>query len=219
MNKMGRQDHQPRARQGPMMQHDGAALRVLYIGGTGTISTSCVRLSVESGMPVFVLNRGNNSAARPTARWRHLADRRRHRRRLAACGASGTSTSTPWSTSSPTTPTTSAGWSRCSAPAPAVRAHQLWLHLRQAGPAVARSPSRRPIGPNPVLEYATAKWRAELALQQARTDAGLPGHHRPALAHLRRREPAAARRLDGRGPDRPRAPRSRCTATAPRCGR
>jgi nucleoside-diphosphate-sugar epimerase len=46
------------------MRHDGAALRVLYIGGTGTISTSCVRLSVESGMSVFVLNRGNNSAAR-----------------------------------------------------------------------------------------------------------------------------------------------------------
>ena len=33
-----------------MMRHDSAALRVLYIGGTGTISTSCVRLSVESGM-------------------------------------------------------------------------------------------------------------------------------------------------------------------------
>ena len=47
-----------------MMRHDGAALRVLYIGGTGTISTSCVRLSVESGMSVFVLNRGNNSAGR-----------------------------------------------------------------------------------------------------------------------------------------------------------
>ena len=47
-----------------MMQYDGAALRVLYIGGTGTISTSCVRLSVESGMSVFVLNRGNNSAGR-----------------------------------------------------------------------------------------------------------------------------------------------------------
>ena len=47
-----------------MMRYDGAALRVLYIGGTGTISTSCVRLSVESGMSVFVLNRGNNSAGR-----------------------------------------------------------------------------------------------------------------------------------------------------------
>jgi nucleoside-diphosphate-sugar epimerase len=34
------------------------------MGGTGTISTSCVRLSVESGMRVFGLNRGHNSAGR-----------------------------------------------------------------------------------------------------------------------------------------------------------
>ena len=47
-----------------MMQQDSAPLRVLYIGGTGTISTSCVRLSVESGMQVFGLNRGHNSAGR-----------------------------------------------------------------------------------------------------------------------------------------------------------
>ena len=47
-----------------MMRYDGAALRVLYIGGTGTISMSCVHLSVQSGMSVFVLNRGNNSAGR-----------------------------------------------------------------------------------------------------------------------------------------------------------
>ena len=47
-----------------MMERDGAPLRVLYIGGTGTISASCVRLSVETGMQVAVLNRGNNSSAR-----------------------------------------------------------------------------------------------------------------------------------------------------------
>src|SRR5215210_859343 len=47
-----------------MMRYDSAALRVLYIGGTCTISASCVLLSVESGMSVSVLNRGNNSAAR-----------------------------------------------------------------------------------------------------------------------------------------------------------
>src|SRR5215210_8614399 len=47
-----------------MMRYDSAALRVLYLGGTGTISASCVRLSVESGMSVSVLNRGNNSAGR-----------------------------------------------------------------------------------------------------------------------------------------------------------
>jgi nucleoside-diphosphate-sugar epimerase len=46
------------------MAQEGAGLRVLYIGGTGTISASCVRLSVESGMDVSVLNRGRNSAGR-----------------------------------------------------------------------------------------------------------------------------------------------------------
>src|SRR5690348_13148535 len=47
-----------------MMRHDQAALRVLYIGTISTISTSCVRLSVESGMQVSVLSRGHNSAGR-----------------------------------------------------------------------------------------------------------------------------------------------------------
>jgi nucleoside-diphosphate-sugar epimerase len=47
-----------------MLKHDEAALSVLYIGGTGTISASCVRLSVESGMRVAVLNRGNNAKQR-----------------------------------------------------------------------------------------------------------------------------------------------------------
>lgn len=47
-----------------MLEQDKAALSVLYIGGTGTISASCVRLSVESGMRVAVLNRGNNSKQR-----------------------------------------------------------------------------------------------------------------------------------------------------------
>jgi nucleoside-diphosphate-sugar epimerase len=35
-------------------------LSVLYIGGTGTISASCVRQSVAAGMSVYVLNRGRN---------------------------------------------------------------------------------------------------------------------------------------------------------------
>jgi nucleoside-diphosphate-sugar epimerase len=39
-------------------------IRVLYIGGTGTISASAVRRSVAQGMQVYVLNRGNNAKAR-----------------------------------------------------------------------------------------------------------------------------------------------------------
>ena len=39
-------------------------LRVLFIGGTGTISSACSRLAVERGIDLFVLNRGR-SADRP----------------------------------------------------------------------------------------------------------------------------------------------------------
>jgi nucleoside-diphosphate-sugar epimerase len=47
-----------------LREHDDAPLRVLYLGGSGTISASCVRLSVASGMRVTVLNRGRNAAER-----------------------------------------------------------------------------------------------------------------------------------------------------------
>jgi nucleoside-diphosphate-sugar epimerase len=39
-------------------------LKVLYIGGTGTISAACVRRSVAEGMSVYVLNRGRNGKHR-----------------------------------------------------------------------------------------------------------------------------------------------------------
>ncbi|MGI5133100.1 hypothetical protein ACQEVB_40305 [Pseudonocardia sp. CA-107938] len=48
-----------------MLHHDAAPLRVLYLGGSGTISASCVRLSVETGMRVAMLNRGRNEKDRP----------------------------------------------------------------------------------------------------------------------------------------------------------
>ena len=51
-----------------VMRFDEAPLRTLFIGGTGTISASCVRLSVEAGMEVAVLNRGRNGAQRALPR-------------------------------------------------------------------------------------------------------------------------------------------------------
>ena len=38
---------------------------VLYVGGTGTISASCVQATVDAGAAVSVLNRGMNSSVRP----------------------------------------------------------------------------------------------------------------------------------------------------------
>jgi nucleoside-diphosphate-sugar epimerase len=46
------------------MDRDSSRASVLYIGGTGTISAACVRLSVASGMRVTVLNRGRNEVGR-----------------------------------------------------------------------------------------------------------------------------------------------------------
>ena len=41
------------------------ALRVLFLGGTGIISSACAALALERGIDVTVLNRGGSSAKRP----------------------------------------------------------------------------------------------------------------------------------------------------------
>ena len=51
-----------------MLHQDAANLSVLYLGGTGTISASCVRLSIETGMRVAVVNRGRNEQDRKIGR-------------------------------------------------------------------------------------------------------------------------------------------------------
>jgi nucleoside-diphosphate-sugar epimerase len=43
-------------------------VKVLFIGGSGNISASCVRLCVERGMDVFVLNRGQRTGSLPGVR-------------------------------------------------------------------------------------------------------------------------------------------------------
>jgi nucleoside-diphosphate-sugar epimerase len=40
-------------------------LRVLFIGGSGIISSACARLAVERGIQLFALSRGKSSAVRP----------------------------------------------------------------------------------------------------------------------------------------------------------
>src|SRR4051794_9900396 len=36
-------------------------MKVLFIGGTGIISSACTRLAVEQGIELFLLNRGNHA--------------------------------------------------------------------------------------------------------------------------------------------------------------
>src|SRR5215207_9899641 len=156
-----------------MMRHDGAALRVLYIGGTGTISTSCVRLSVESGMSVFVLNRGNNSAARglPEGVTWLTGDVTDDASLLGAIGDQCFDAVVNFLSYDPDDVHRMVEMF-------GARTRQ-YLHISSASiyvKPVQQSPitESTPIGPNPVLEYATAKWRAEQALQRARTEKGFP---------------------------------------------
>jgi nucleoside-diphosphate-sugar epimerase len=156
-----------------MMRLDGAALRVLYLGGTGTISTSCVRLSVESGMEVSVLNRGNNAAARDLpdgVTWLTGDVGDDASLQAALDGRSFDAVVNFLSYDAADVARMVALF--------AGRTEQ-YVHI-SSGSIYAKpvwtSPitESTPVGPNPVLGYATAKWRAELALQQARAETGFP---------------------------------------------
>jgi nucleoside-diphosphate-sugar epimerase len=156
-----------------MLQNDAAGLSVLYIGGTGIISTSCVALSAATGMRVTVLNRGRNESGRAlpagvealtadvgddAALTGALGDRRFDAvvnflsydvpdvRRMVAFFAGRT---------------------------------RQYVHISSA--SIYSKPLQQipitessPVGPNPPLEYATAKWRAEQALLEAYRSDGFP---------------------------------------------
>lgn len=49
-------------------------MRVLFIGGTGTISSACTRLAVERGIELHLLNRGRTDRAVPPSVRVHRAD-------------------------------------------------------------------------------------------------------------------------------------------------
>jgi nucleoside-diphosphate-sugar epimerase len=153
-----------------MMSSDAAALRVLYLGGTGTISASCVRLCVATGMRVTVLNRGRNAAGRPLpddvetlagdvadvasivgdrtfdAVVNFLSYDTADARRMAGYFAGRTGQYVHISSGS-------------------IYAKPVWQM-----PITESTPT----GPNDALPYASAKWRAERALFEAHADDRFP---------------------------------------------
>jgi nucleoside-diphosphate-sugar epimerase len=156
-----------------MMQFDGAPLRVLYLGGTGTISASCVRLSVANGMRVTVLNRGRNAAQRalPEAVEPLTGDVGDVASLRAAIGGRRFDAVVNFLSYD------------------AEDVHRMvdlfapvagqYVHISSASiyakpvwqqPVTESTPS----GPNPPLPYATAKWRAERALAEAHVTRGFP---------------------------------------------
>jgi len=49
-------------------------MKVLFVGGSGTISTACVDLAIKRGMDVYVLNRGNHNDRLPAEAKNIVAD-------------------------------------------------------------------------------------------------------------------------------------------------
>ncbi|GIH15460.1 NAD-dependent epimerase/dehydratase family protein [Rugosimonospora africana] len=156
-----------------MLRLDSADLNVLYIGGTGTISASCVRLSVETGMRVSVLNRGHNAAGRilPDAVETLVADVNDDASLAAAVGGR----------------TFDAVVNFLSYDAADARRMvaffdgrtRQYVHI-SSGSIYAKPVWQIPISestptaPNPHLEYARGKWRAEQALYEAHTSDSFP---------------------------------------------
>jgi nucleoside-diphosphate-sugar epimerase len=155
-----------------MLHSDSAPLRVLYLGGTGTISASCVRLSAETGMRVTVLNRGRNERGRELPEGvesvtADVAD-------VAAALGDRTFDSVVNFLSY------DADDARRMVALFGGRTRQ-YVHISSA--SIYAKPIRQvpicestPTAPNPSLAYATAKWEAEQALQGLPVTIVRPSH-------------------------------------------
>jgi nucleoside-diphosphate-sugar epimerase len=159
--------------EGLLLAGDGAPIRVLFIGGTGTISASCVRLAAAQGMVVSVLNRGTNSAGRSlpagveqvTA---DIADDESLRAALSDRTFDSVVNFLSYDADDV------ARWVALFSG----RVRQ-YVHISSASiysKPVLMTPitESTPTGPNPPLPYATAKWRAEAALAAAYREHGFP---------------------------------------------
>jgi nucleoside-diphosphate-sugar epimerase len=149
---------------------DSAGLSVLVIGGTGTISASCVRLAAATGMRVTVVNRGRNSQERvlPAGVESLVAD----------VGSLGEALDGRHFDAVVNFLSYDADDVPRMVDLFASRTRH-YLHISSA--SIYLKPIRQvpitestPTGPNPFLPYATAKWQAERALQDAYVATGFP---------------------------------------------
>jgi nucleoside-diphosphate-sugar epimerase len=156
-----------------VLQHDNAPLSVLFIGGTGTISASCVRLAAATGMRGTVLNRGANRVQRelPASVERLTADIGDEDAVATALGDRRFDSVVNFLSYDEDD---------------VQRMLRLfsgrvgqYVHI-SSGSIYAKPVRHTPItestptAPNPPLPYATAKWRAERALFEAHTASGFP---------------------------------------------
>ncbi len=176
-------------------------LRVLFLGGTGIISSACSRLAVERGIELFVLNRGQ-STDRPLPPEATVlrGDARDPASVRDALGGREFDAVVDWVAYTPGH--VRADIDTLPRPHRAVRVHQLRVGVPDpAVPGPGDSSPRR---------YATrtcstpgTRSPARNCCRAAYRDEGFPATIVRPVAHLRQDERAAARRLDGPGPDAP----------------
>ena len=153
-------------------------MRVLFIGGTGIISTACTRLAAQRGIDLTVLTRGRRSADLPPGVHTLGADIEDPARRRALASH----LSTPSSTGSPTPRPTSSATSPVPRPHPPIRLHQLRQRLSEARDGLSHH--RIHASRQPVLAVLPRQDRLRRTPHAGLARRRLPHHHRPPLAHL-----------------------------------
>lgn len=156
-----------------MLQHDAARLRVLFLGGTGTISASSVRLAVAHGFDVAVLNRGANRNGRelpPEVEWL-TGDVTDQASVIAVIGDRSFDAVVNFLSYDEDDV----------ARMVAIFAGRTKQYVHISSGSIYAKPvlvtpitESTPTAPNPPLPYATAKWRAEQALARAHREQGFP---------------------------------------------
>ena len=192
-------------------------MKVLFIGGTGNLSSDCTLRALAKGMEVWHLNRGSRAAKRPRASCRS-ADIRDEAAAVRAIGGEKFDAVVDFVafTSRQIEEDIRLFRDRTQS----VRLHQLGLSLPKAAGAPRDHGVDAPR--EPILEVFSGQDRVREAPRGGGAGEGLPLHHRAALAHLLLEVDAHRLRLGGLH----RAPSacwtgggSSSTATASRSGR
>ena len=175
-----------------------SALRVLFIGGSGIISSACAKLAVQRGIDLYALNRGR-SRLRPVPEEVSVlsGDVRDPAAVDEALGEREFDVVVDWVAFTPDQ--VEADLRALPGPGGPVRLHQ--LGIRVPDPARPASGHRVDTAAKPVLAVLPRQDRLRGQADPGLPGGGIPGDDRAALAHLRQDRSAVPRRLDRRGPD------------------
>ena len=181
-------------------------LKVLFIGGSGVISSACSRLAVERGVDLYVLNRGTTDARPlPDEATVLRGDIRDPASAKEALGQLEFDAVVDWVAFTP---------DHVQADLDLLRGRTGQYVFISSASAYQTPPERVPVTEstplrNPFWQYSRDKIACEDLLVEAYRRRRLPGDDRAPVAHVRQDAGAARRRVDVLGPDAPGQARGR----------